>query len=202
MATWFTADLHFGHANIIGYCQRPFTDVDAMNRALVDNWNEVVAESDTVWIVGDFALGKPTETLPFATELHGHKILLAGNHDRCWGGHGPRAERWIERYLEAGFAEVVQDTATINVAGRSVLVSHFPYRGDSHGLDRFVEHRPDDQGTWLLHGHVHDRWAQQGRMINVGVDVTGFRPISESSIAALIDGGPSDRSQHPDQAQR
>ena len=44
MATWFTADLHLGHRNIIDYCDRPFTDVDVMNRALVDNWNEVVAE--------------------------------------------------------------------------------------------------------------------------------------------------------------
>ena len=107
MATWFTADLHLGHRNIIDYCDRPFTDVDVMNRALVDNWNEVVAEDDTVWIVGDFALGTIAETLPIVGELSGHKVLLAGNHDRCWAGHGRRAEGWTERYLEAGFAEVV-----------------------------------------------------------------------------------------------
>lgn len=29
MATWFTADLHLGHRNIIDYCDRPFADVDA-----------------------------------------------------------------------------------------------------------------------------------------------------------------------------
>ncbi len=32
---FFTADLHFGHANIIKYCKRPFTDVAAMDRALI-----------------------------------------------------------------------------------------------------------------------------------------------------------------------
>ncbi len=63
MATWFTADLHLGHRNIIDYCDRPFADVDAMNRALIDNWNHAVAEDDTVWVVGDFALGKIAETL-------------------------------------------------------------------------------------------------------------------------------------------
>lgn len=196
MATWFTADLHFGHGNIIRYCDRPFVDADAMNRALVDNWNAVVAEDDTVWVIGDFALGKIADTLPIATELNGHKILLAGNHDRCWSGHGHRAERWTERYLDAGFAEVFQDTATVGIGGRSVLACHFPYRGDSHDHDRFTQHRPEDQGAWLLHGHVHERWAQQGRMINVGVDVSGFRPISEASIATLIDSGPAASSVH------
>ena len=87
MTTWFTADLHLGHRNIIEYCNRPFHDVDAMNDALVENWNEAVAPEDTVWIVGDFALGKIADTLPIASTLHGHKILVAGNHDRCWAGH-------------------------------------------------------------------------------------------------------------------
>lgn len=199
MATWFTADLHFGHTNIIQYCDRPFVDAEAMNRALIDNWNAVVDGDDTVWVIGDFALGKIAETLPIAAELNGHKILLAGNHDRCWAGHAHRAEGWTERYLEAGFAEVLQDTATVVNGGHSVLACHFPYRGNSHDHDRFTQHRPEDQGAWLLHGHVHERWAQHGHMINVGVDVAGFRPISEASIAALIESGPAASSVH-DQA--
>lgn len=190
MATWFTADLHLGHRNIIDYCDRPFADVDAMNRALIANWNETAAKDDTIWVIGDFALGKIAETLPIAADLHGHKILLAGNHDRCWHGHGRRAEGWTERYLDAGFNEVIQGSAKIKIGARTVLACHFPYRGDSHDHDRFIEHRPVDNRDWLLHGHIHERWAQHGRMINVGVDVTGFRPISESEAAALIDAGP------------
>ena len=86
MTTWFTADLHLGHRNIIDYCNRPFRDVEAMNNALVENWNESIAADDTVWIVGDFALGKIADTLPMVGALHGNKILVAGNHDRCWVG--------------------------------------------------------------------------------------------------------------------
>lgn len=167
-----------------------------MNRALIDNWNEVVGDDDTVWVVGDFALGKIAETLPIAGELHGHKVLLAGNHDRCWAGHGRRAEGWTERYLEAGFAEVVHDSAKVAFGDRSVLVCHFPYRGGSHDHDRFIGHRPTDKGAWLLHGHVHERWAQQGRMINVGVDVTGFAPISSTALAELIEAGRTSRQVH------
>jgi len=196
MATWFTADLHLGHRNIIDYCNRPFGDADEMNHALVDTWNEAVADGDTVWVVGDFALGKLDETLPIVAKLNGEKVLVAGNHDRCWHGHGRRAEGWTERYLEAGFAEIIQGSTKVKVDGRSVLVCHFPYRGDSHGHDRFVEHRPIDKGRWLIHGHVHERWAQQGRMINVGVDVTGFSPINSTTIAELIAGGPMNRRLH------
>ncbi len=55
MKCWFTADHHFGHANIIDFCQRPFADVDAMDEALVARWNEVVGDEDEVWYLGDFA---------------------------------------------------------------------------------------------------------------------------------------------------
>jgi calcineurin-like phosphoesterase family protein len=186
MTTWFTADLHLGHRNIIDYCGRPFGDAEAMNRALIDGWNDVVAEDDDVWVLGDFALGKLANSLPLVSELRGRKILLAGNHDRCWFGHGRRADGWTERYLDAGFDELHQGELEYRVGNTEVLLCHFPYRGDSHDHDRYLEHRPVDRGSWLLHGHVHERWAQRGRMINVGVDATGFRPISEHEVAAII----------------
>lgn len=119
---------------------------------------------------------------------------MAGNHDRCWHGHGHahgpggRAEEWTERYLKAGFDEIHQGVVKRRVAGVDLLMCHFPYRGDSHDNDRFVEHRPTDEGMWLLHGHVHERWDRNDRMINVGVDVRGYRPISEHEIAEIIAG--------------
>ena len=196
MTTWFTADLHLGHRNILDYCSRPFTDVGSMNDTLIDNWNDVVAPNDTVWIVGDFALGKIDDTLPLVSALHGRRILVAGNHDRCWAGHGRRAEGWTERYLEAGFDEVVQGSMHVDVGDDTVLLCHFPYRGDSHDHDRFTEYRPIDRGEWLLHGHVHDRWAQNGRMINVGVDIAHYAPMSADVIIGVIRAGSQNRSAH------
>jgi calcineurin-like phosphoesterase family protein len=190
MTVWFTADLHLGHANIIRYCNRPFTDVVKMNDALVGGWNEVVAPSDTVWVLGDVALGPIEQSLALVERLAGRKLLVAGNHDRCWSGHGRRARGWTERYRSAGFDEVHQDEVTIDVGGHPVTACHFPYRGDSHDEDRYLEHRPVDNGAWLLHGHVHDRWRQWGRMINVGVDVWSYRPVSAGTIGSLIAAGP------------
>lgn len=192
MTRWFTSDLHFGHANIIRYSDRPFASVDHMNRALIQRWNEVVADADEVWCLGDMAMGQLDHTLPLIAELTGRKILVAGNHDRCWAGHtGRAAERvpsWIDRYERAGFDEILQGTIEMEVGGRRVLASHFPYVGDSHDADRFVEHRPADDGeTWLLHGHVHEKWQRADRMINVGVDVWDYRPVAEETLAALMD---------------
>lgn len=187
MTTWFTADLHFGHRNIITYCDRPFSNVDHMNETLVGNWNETVADDDTVWVLGDVAMGRIEESLVLVDRLAGHKILIAGNHDRCWFGHGERSEEWVQRYLDAGFERIVQGSTHIDIGGTSVLACHFPYTGDSQAEERYVEHRPVDQGEWLLHGHVHEQWADNGRMINVGVDVRGQRPISEAALASILD---------------
>lgn len=51
---------------------------------------------------------------------------------------------------------------------------------------------PQDNGDWLLHGHIHEKWRQQHRQINVGVDAWHFAPVPEHTIADLIGRGPAD----------
>lgn len=188
MARFFTADLHLGHHNIIDYCGRPFRDADEMNAALIERWNEAVADDDEVIVLGDFAMGRLDDTLALVGLLHGRKVLLAGNHDRCWSGHRKGVETGTARYLDAGFDEIWQDTIELDVAGRRVLACHFPYRGDSQDHDRYLAHRPVDKGAWLLHGHVHERWQVRERMINVGVDVWDYRPVPEAVLGDLMTG--------------
>jgi calcineurin-like phosphoesterase family protein len=193
MTTWFTADLHFGHVNIIRYTGRPYGDVPSMNAALIEHWNANVQPDDHVWVLGDLALGTIAESLPLVGRLNGHKRLLAGNHDRCWWGNGRKAVEWEQRYRDAGFNEIRQGVIPIDVGPHHVLACHFPYEGDSHDEDRFIAERPTDRGDWLIHGHVHDTWRQRGRMINVGVDAWAMNPVSEDELVALIDAGPADR---------
>jgi calcineurin-like phosphoesterase family protein len=186
VARWFTADLHIGHANIIRYSGRPFADVDEMDEALVARWNAAVAPDDEVWVLGDVAMGRIAASLEHVGRLHGHKLLVPGNHDRCWPGHGPAAvERWEPAYRDAGFTILPPEVRT-TIGDVDVRCCHFPYEGDSHDVERYAAHRPHDDGSVLMHGHVHDRWRRRGRQINVGVDVWDQRPVAEAELVALV----------------
>ncbi len=93
--TFFTADTHFNHANVIKYCARPFASIDEMNRVMIARWNAVVGHEDTVYHLGDFAMGKRSEWPLFLRQLNGaKKILILGNHDRS-----------ARQMIEVGFNE-------------------------------------------------------------------------------------------------
>jgi len=187
MTNWFTADTHFGHANIIRYCNRPYASVAEMDDDLVRRWNERVGDGDTVWVLGDFALGKLDRSLAIAGRLRGAKRLVVGNHDRPFTDDPVRRRRWVETYLRAGFETVEHGAVGYLLEGRHpVTLCHFPYAGDSGDVDRYVERRPVDDGLPLLHGHVHEKWHRNGHELNVGVDRNGYAPVSEAEVAEAL----------------
>lgn len=192
VGTFYTSDQHFGHTNIIGLCDRPFRNADEMGDYIMAQWNSLVGPTDTVWVLGDVALGNTALELERIKGLNGVKHLVAGNHDRCWEHHKPKRRRgWLQRYLDAGFVSVSSYHNT-TIGAHQVGLCHFPYQGDSHPEDRYREYRPIDRGGWLIHGHIHEkrRVDRQGRMINVGVDVWGFKPVPESVLETIINNTP------------
>lgn len=195
---FFTADLHFGHDRIRDLAGRPFTSVEEMDEALIENWNTVVRRpEDIVWVLGDYALGDRTRGLGYLSRLNGRKMLVSGNHDKCFVG---ASDGWkhVETYRSVGF-EIVTPWAHTklppvapNEPGRKVFLSHFPYDGDSYGPDRLSGARLRDEGAPLIHGHVHEefvvRRSKETRavQVNVGVDVHDYRPVSAEQVAALV----------------
>jgi len=183
MGTWFTSDLHFGHERIIELCNRPFADVTEMNEALIDLWNSCVDQGDTVYVLGDVAMGKIADTLPLVEWLQGTKYLVPGNHDRCWSGHKKVRPADREIYERVGF-KILEPQ---HVYGRWLLC-HFPQTGDSYGSDRYAEHRPQLTGyKAIIHGHVHNQWKANARQINVGVDVWDYAPVHLDQLLELVD---------------
>ena len=192
---FWSADPHFGHKNIVRLAGRPFTDVTTMNEMIVANWNSAVSPEDSSWILGDIALGPIMESLEYVRRLNGTKYMVWGNHDRCFPGSkksmGLTPEEWRDVYLDAGFVSV-GSKASLVLPKTVVNMSHFPYTGDHSDKDRWEENRLNDYGTTLLHGHTHSKKkisrSKRGTLqINVGVDASDFRPVSEAEILAIIE---------------
>lgn len=198
---YWTSDLHFGHANIIRYCNRPYwtvddsgdpaPDVPAMNRDLVDRINDTVGPGDELWLLGDVAMGKLADTLPIIGQLHaGRKVLVAGNHDRVHPCN-KKPDMFVDAYRGEFDAVYLTNAEATLASGRGVQVSHFPFWVSPHEVgaesseDRFAPWRPVDDGRWLLCGHVHDAWAINGHQLNVGWDAWG-EPLSDSRVEELL----------------
>lgn len=177
---WFTSDLHLGHEKVIGFCNRPFTSAKFMDDILIQNYNAKVWPDEPVYFLGDVCFHKPSVGVPMLYRLRGRKILIRGNHDKY-------SDR---QYRAAGFDSILEE-AKIKIQGQHFVLSHYPYEpSDKSGMDahdlRYLDRRPMDRGSWLLCGHVHDRWKSQGRMINVGVDVWNYCPVSGSDIMKAV----------------
>lgn len=175
---WFTSDPHYWHKNVLTYCNRPFSSVEEMNEGLIENWNSVVGAKDTTFILGDFAFSGVVKAKEILRRLNGVKYLVMGNHD--WHN---KAHKWEE----IGFS-IFDETKTqdhIVIGNEFVTLSHFPYKGHMHD-ERYFEKAPEDQGGWLLHGHVHKAWKVKNKMINVGVDVWDYKPVSLEEIKEII----------------
>lgn len=94
---WVTADQHFNHGNIIEYENRPFSDVEQMNKFLIEAWNSTVTKDDKVIVLGDFGFGGSDFIRDTLDRLKGSKILIRGNHDQS---------RSIKKWIELGFQSV------------------------------------------------------------------------------------------------
>ena len=82
MTYFVIGDNHFGDARILRYCRNDkFSTVDEMNRYMIQQWNSVVRNKDTVFINGDLSRYTDENDYKFISELNGKKILIRGNHD-------------------------------------------------------------------------------------------------------------------------
>jgi calcineurin-like phosphoesterase family protein len=181
-AVFFTADTHFDHEMVAKL--RGFDTPAEHDAELVARWNRTVSPGDEVWHLGDVGIGRLERSAPWLAQLNGTIHLITGNHDAPWPGnrHAHRRQRaWLEHFAS------VQAFARRKIAGRQVLLSHFPFTGDHTEDERFTPYRLRDPGdVLLLHGHVHDAWKVHGRQVNVGVDVWDLAPVPLAVIEDLV----------------
>ena len=72
---YFTADLHFGHTNILKHSpNRPFSDtvdIKAHDEWLPDLWRSTVDKKDTIYILGDLTFLKSEDARHLLEKLPG-----------------------------------------------------------------------------------------------------------------------------------
>lgn len=164
MAIYYIADLHFGHRNIISYCNRPFSSVEEMDEAFIQNWNSVVNKNDVVWVLGDISLGlKKEEIQKRISRLKGIKNLVKGNHDHYNESF----------YREIGFYSVSKYPIIRN---GFLVLSHEPLQMVT--------------GPYFnIYGHVHDDKNYKDFTENsfcVSAERINYTPISEKEIIERV----------------
>jgi calcineurin-like phosphoesterase family protein len=185
-----TSDHHFSHARIIELVGRPFASVEEMNTVMIDRWNEFVGPNDVVLHLGDLALGPVESSIALTSRLNGRRLLVPGNHDRV--SPATQSKQAIERFLpmyEAAGWTMLPEILEGQRLGVPLRASHYPFEGDTTGVERHSSHRPTDTGVPLLHGHTHDRafGAHGSHEFHVGVDACGFAPIRFDVIDAWLE---------------
>lgn len=129
MKIFVISDLHLGHTNIIKICNRPFRNVEEMDKEIIKRWNSVVGHQDLVYVVGDFSFkGKNAEH--YLDKLNGNIILIKGNHDK---------------YIKHSKIKGIYDYKEIEVDNIKYILSHYP----------MIAWNGQFRNSVHLYGHVH-----------------------------------------------
>lgn len=168
---FLTSDLHFNHKNILEYEKesRPFATIAEMNEALIANWNSVVSDEDTVYVLGDLSMGEVVNAVDLIKRLKGRIILIRGNHDNA---------KRLAVYRELGIE--IHDIFYLPYKGRFFIMCHFPIASEE--FMKMV--REDNSEVVCLYGHVHHN-APNGYKdgtFHVGVDTNNLTPIALDDI--------------------
>lgn len=126
------------------------------DKMLINHWNSVVSNEDTVWFLGDFCLGGNENVKAYLDQLNGHKMLIRGNHDK----------KTDSAYREAGFEYVSRYPIILK---KFFVLSHAPF-----------EYMTTNAPFFYIYGHVHSSPAHQ-TWTNISccacVERHGFKPI-------------------------
>jgi calcineurin-like phosphoesterase family protein len=145
---------------------RPFKSPDHQLEKLIKYHNKIVSTDDLVVVIGDVCnKDAPSWWLQYVSAFNGKKILIRGNHDK----------NFTDDELLKCFEVVVPDGGGM------------PFSFD--GIDYYATHYPtsgvDDK--FNLVGHIHGGWRVQLNMLNVGVDVHNYRPVSSDRLKFYVD---------------
>lgn len=173
---YFTGDEHHDHLNkrgtgIIDYCKRPFANIGINTAAIIERHNDTVTEDDTVIHLGDFCMRGAEHRTFYEGLMRKYKPvkqrhLIFGNHDYM---------RPFD-YHNIGFTSV-HTIYWFEYAGYKFFCAHDP-----------AFYQPAVYDQIMLCGHIHNlfKTIPAKKIVNVGVDVWDFRPVSIDTIIETL----------------
>lgn len=180
---YFVSDLHFYHKNIISYCNRPFGDVEYMNKRLIEEWNKTVPKNGIVFMLGDFCFTDSKEKwVKIVEQLNGIIYHISGNHDK-YCIMASRPNNYISDTNDrVDILEITVNDDEMSDGYQEITMCHFPMLAWNNS------HR----NSWNLYGHVHGAYPNPKYFtLDVGVDnvakLTGqYRPLSYEEIKIIL----------------
>lgn len=167
MRIFLTGCPHFGHANMFIKHGRPFRDIDEMDGAMIDNWNNVVTPEDTVYLLGDVTMGRTA--LEYLEMLSGDIIVIPGNHDRMWVK--ARAFDWRQTRLPMGTVRVGNLMEMFRYRNRTcVTVCHYQ-------MERWPGYGHPKRPGYHFHAHAHGKSKRMNYRLDVSMDANDFCPV-------------------------
>lgn len=163
MNNWFTADTHFDHDNILEFQPRPFSSIEEMNEAIIENWNSRVKRGDMIYFLGDMSWRNPDIYIP---RLNGQIHFIKGNHDKMTDG----------ALLKHKNIHSVNSIKDIRISGVHITLCHYSMRTWNKSC----------HGSWHLFGHSHGNIQGIGKSFDVGVDCHNYFPISFDEVDHIM----------------
>ena len=167
METYFIADCHFGHKNIIKYCNRPYYSTEEMDEDIINKWNKKVCKNDKIYIIGDLFYYSLNNVESVLNRLHGKKTLIRGNHD----------DFFLKKINGNRFFEEITMYREMQLGKNFLTLCHYPM---------YSWRNSRRENSYLVFGHVHnnkdmfwfDYYCQNDRTLNAGVDINNFEPVN------------------------
>ena len=139
---FLTSDLHFCHNKEFLYAPRGFDNVNDMNDAIVENWNNVVNPEDDVYLLGDVILNDNDLGLKLLKSLKGNIHLALGNHD---------TDNRIQLYNSCWNIVEIECAYRLRYSGYHFFLTHYPcLTGNFDDGDK-----PLKKQTINICGHTH-----------------------------------------------
>lgn len=140
---YYIADMHLfcksqTQEGRLNFDNRPFNTTEEMHQHFLQEWNSLITNGDTTYILGDMSLrGKNDELIALVAQLKGKKILIKGNHDDLSDYRYKQLFHEICDYKEV--------TDCIGGTAYKLVLSHYP----------ILMWNGQHKGTILLYGHTH-----------------------------------------------